>query len=52
MIILLMASWFFSMFSSTSMCYWFLKHEPAKDGDKQQQDDPYQGNSIASIVRS
>jgi multidrug efflux pump subunit AcrB len=25
MIILLMGSWFFSMFSSTSMCFWFLK---------------------------
>ncbi len=25
MIILLMGSWFFSMFSSTSMCYWFLE---------------------------
>jgi len=43
MVILLLASWFFSMFSSTSMCYWFLKHEPAKGSDKQQQDDPYQG---------
>jgi multidrug efflux pump subunit AcrB len=43
MVILLLASWFFSMFSSTSMCYWFLKHEPTKDSDKQQQDDPYQG---------
>ena len=43
MIILLMASWFFSMFSSTSMCYWFLKTKPAGDGDKQQESDPYQG---------
>ncbi len=46
MIILLMGSWFFSMFSSTSMCYWFLKPKPAKPatgGDKQQQSDPYQG---------
>ena len=42
MIILLMGSWFFSMFSSTSMCYWFLKTKP-DNGDKQQQTDPYQG---------
>jgi multidrug efflux pump subunit AcrB len=31
------------MFSSTSMCYWFLKPKPATGGDKQQQSDPYQG---------
>ena len=43
MIILLMASWFFSMFSSTSMCYWFLKAKPSEPGDKQQENDPYQG---------
>ena len=43
MIILLMGSWFFSMFSSTSMCYWFLKLKPATGGDKQPQSDPYQG---------
>ena len=43
MIILLMGSWFFSMFSSTSMCYWFLKIKPAGGGDKQQAGDPYQG---------
>ena len=43
MIILLMGSWFFSMFSSTSMCYWFLKPKPPAKGDKQQADDPYQG---------
>jgi multidrug efflux pump subunit AcrB len=44
MIILLMGSWFFSMFSSTSMCYWFLKPKLAATGaDKQQQSDPYQG---------
>jgi multidrug efflux pump subunit AcrB len=43
MIILLMGSWFFSMFSSTSMCYWFLKIKPTTGGDKQQQSDPYQG---------
>ena len=43
MIILLMGSWFFSMFSSTSMCYWFLKIKPATGSDKQQQSDPYQG---------
>ena len=43
MIILLMASWFFSMFSSTSMCYWFLKPKPAAGADKHQENDPYQG---------
>jgi multidrug efflux pump subunit AcrB len=43
MIILLMGSWFFSMFSSTSMCYWFLKTKPAAGADKQQAHDPYQG---------
>jgi len=43
MIILLMGSWFFSMFSSTSMCFWFLKPKPTAGGDKQQASDPYQG---------
>jgi len=43
MIILLLGSWFFSMFSSTSMCYWFLKVKPAGGGDKHQAGDPYQG---------
>jgi multidrug efflux pump subunit AcrB len=43
MIILLMGSWFFSMFSSTSMCFWFLKTKPAAGADKQQGHDPYQG---------
>jgi len=43
MIILLMGSWFFSMFSSTSMCYWFLKVKPAQRDAKQKAADPYQG---------
>jgi multidrug efflux pump subunit AcrB len=43
MIILLMGSWFFSMFYSTSMCCWFLKTKPAVGADKQQERDPYQG---------
>jgi multidrug efflux pump subunit AcrB len=43
MIILLMGSWFFSMFSSTSMCYWFLKTETAGSSDQPQARDPYQG---------
>jgi multidrug efflux pump subunit AcrB len=43
MIILLMGSWFFSMFSSTCMCYWFLKPKPANGGGGQQAVDPYQG---------
>jgi multidrug efflux pump len=43
MIILLMGSWFFSMFSSTSMCYWFLKPSAAGGGDQKQETDPYQG---------
>jgi len=43
MIILLMGSWFFSMFSSTSMCYWFLKTKPVGGGDRPEKSDPYQG---------
>lgn len=43
MIILLLGSWFFSMFSSTSMCYWFLKVPPASGSEQQQKVDPYQG---------
>jgi len=51
MIILLMGSWFFSMFSSTSMCYWFLKAPPAAGGDKQQAHDPYQGKFYQAYRR-
>jgi len=43
MIILLLGSWFFSMFSSTSMCYWFLKTKPAGGSDPKTAADPYQG---------
>jgi multidrug efflux pump subunit AcrB len=43
MIILLMGSWFFSMFYSTCMCYWFLKAKPAAGDNKSQSSDPYQG---------
>jgi multidrug efflux pump subunit AcrB len=43
MVILLLGSWFFSMFSSTSMCYWFLKPPAASGGEQRQQIDPYQG---------
>ena len=43
MIILLMGSWFFSMFSSTSLCYWFLKIKPAAGTDNKEKIDPYQG---------
>ena len=43
MIILLMGSWFFSMFYSTSMCHWFLKPKPAATNGKSQPSDPYQG---------
>jgi len=50
MIILLMGSWFFSMFSSTSMCYWFLKTKPDKGG-KKQGTDPY-GGKFYGIYRS
>ena len=50
MIILLMGSWFFSMFSSTSMCYWFLKTKPDK-GKKKQETDPY-GGKFYGIYRS
>ena len=47
MIILLMGSWFFSMFSSTSMCYWFLKTKPNKS-KKKQGTDPYGGKFYGS----
>ena len=43
MIILLMGSWFFSMFSSPCLCYWFMKVKPVGDGDKNKAIDPYQG---------
>ncbi|NCF63315.1 MAG: AcrB/AcrD/AcrF family protein, partial [Gammaproteobacteria bacterium] len=43
MIILLMGSWFFSMFSTPTMCYWFLKSPPSAGGDQQKVEDPYQG---------
>ena len=43
MIILLMGSWFLSMFSSPSLCYWFMKTQPAAGTDKKEEIDPYQG---------
>ena len=43
MILLLIASWFFSMFYSTSMCYWFLKHKKDDQDEGKQKPDPYQG---------
>ena len=43
MIILLVGSWFFSMFSSTSMCYWFLKVKEGNSEDSEEENDPYQG---------
>jgi len=44
MIILLLGSWFLSMFSSTSFCYWFMKVKPAvSTTDKKESNDPYQG---------
>ena len=43
MVILLMGSWFLSMFSSTSFCYWFMKTKPAVNTDKKEDIDPYQG---------
>jgi len=43
MVILLLGSWFFSMFYSTSMCNWFLKHKPTDQGEEIQKADPYQG---------
>ena len=42
MTILLMASWFFSMFTTTSMCYWFMKPQPAAAAAGQPAD-PYGG---------
>lgn len=50
MIILLLGSWFFSMFYSTSMCYWFLNEKPSK-GTDQAPKDPYQGK-FYQIYRS
>jgi len=44
MIILLLGSWFLSMFSSTSFCYWFMKVKPAASTtDNKESNDPYQG---------
>ena len=43
MVILLMGSWFLSMFSSTSFCYWFMKVKPAATTGKNENVDPYQG---------
>jgi len=43
MVILLMGSWFFSMFASTSFCYWFMKTKPAVGTEKKEKSDPYQG---------
>ena len=43
MTILLLGSWFFSMFYSPSMCYWFLKTKPPAGGDNKHAADPYQG---------
>jgi multidrug efflux pump subunit AcrB len=43
MVILLMGSWFLSMFSSTSFCYWFMKVKPGAGTDKNETIDPYQG---------
>ena len=43
MIILLLGSWFLSMFSSTSFCYWFMKNKPADSTDQKEEIDPYQG---------
>lgn len=41
MTILLMGSWFFSMYTTTSMCYWFMKPNPVVENRKNK--DPYQG---------
>ncbi len=43
MIILLMGSWFLSMFSSTSFCFWFMKDTPAGGTDQTGPTDLYQG---------
>ncbi len=43
MVILLLGSWFFSMFLSTSMCYWFLNKKPASSKETSDKSDPYQG---------
>jgi multidrug efflux pump subunit AcrB len=43
MTILLMGSWFFSMYTTTSMCYWFMKPKPVDGNDNGKTKDPYQG---------
>lgn len=43
MVILLMGSWFLAMFSSTSLCCWFMKVKPATNSDGNNQYDPYRG---------
>jgi multidrug efflux pump subunit AcrB len=43
MTILLMGSWFFSMYTTTSMCYWFMKPKPVDGNDNSKTKDPYQG---------
>ena len=41
--ILLLGSWFLSMYFTPSCCTWFLKVAPNAKGDKGEGDDPYQG---------
>jgi multidrug efflux pump subunit AcrB len=50
MVILLMGSWFLSMFSSTSLCFWFMKQPPVADA-KNKNINPYQGK-FYQIYRS
>ncbi|MGR9106735.1 MAG: efflux RND transporter permease subunit [Gammaproteobacteria bacterium] len=40
--ILLIGSWFFSVFVTPTTCFWFLKVEPPKGGKVGTQNDPYQ----------
>ena len=43
MIVLLLGSWFFSMFSSPYMCYLFMKTKPQTANSGAEEQDPYQG---------
>ncbi len=42
-IILLLASWFLSMYVTPSMCFWFMKVEPTTTGNEDTTDDAYSG---------
>jgi multidrug efflux pump subunit AcrB len=41
--ILLLSSWFLSMYMTPFMCFWFMKVDPKADAGGQADDDPYSG---------